>query len=892
MKTKFKNFYFLSVMLLGLTVMTSFGQNLDGFKYNGSFQPDKNMVTDRFQFNGYTNYWHDIYSDQIRYGNLFKIVVPNMDYTIAQNKIDMATEFGIPGLAMQEGFLFSFFKDQYSTLDQPTLQKLTESAAGGNVLVMVDPATEAGKKLAEKLPTDYIWKDKLKSHQYFAKDFTEVNVFYLENGSKKIYVISSASKEQRDKTLALIGSTKSLLAKYDLHRGWFGAETLLKSVTCTPGHPLEVIGKGMNEGNTWFTFTGYMDFLAQKELIDWLAKVNLPVVADVGFGQIHGLKDYDGLQVQSMFTTDSWIKYAHEKEGYVFRQVYDATGDADQYRYDGYIAAEGHKEQIDNENVPFISSTGNLYGGTENSMVLFIPKGEQITKKLMWDAIMGRREVAVLEAGKMMGPAEYRNALQLLLIDRVWLEEYFGDRIDMVATTKDYKLILNITNSYTKSVSGSLTIVLPAELKMNGGLTTQVSIPANSSKTLEFDINPQASAMKNTNPVALHFKWGEQKKSTLTMLDLPRAISAHQLLYGHAPKVTYPVTIHNFTDKTTFPVKVDVVDKTNPKKVIYTTSKSCTTGKATFTDMSFDLELPAGNYNVKVTAMGVENISQLGVGQAAGKPYLYELDLNSDGIMEYRMENDSVQITLLATGARVIEYIIKSKNDNVLFKLWPEKAADDKRSFRKRGYYPYGGFEDFLGQGSMETHRVYDAEILKKEGDYVRVKMSTDYYGNKLEKIFTLYGNSPLLEVQFALTFKNPEANVLGPQPILELGAKHWTEDVFTIPEKDGLHEYRMKPEMYYGRAFFMKEGWNAGYDEKEDITFIGAFPVTEPLFLHMWMNHPSNSEAHFYYAEFQPWTPIFQKTTMYFSYYIWGTAGKWQNGVKELRNRNLISEQ
>jgi len=892
MKTKTKNFYFLSVMLFGLTVMTSFGQNLDGFKYNGSFQPDKNMVTDQFQFNGYTNYWHDIYREQIRYGNLFKILVPKMDYTIAQNKIDMATEFGIPGMAMQEGFLYSFLKDQYSTLDQPGLQKLTESAAGGNVLVMIDPSTEAGKKLAEKLPTDYIWKDKLKSHQYNAKNFTEVNVFFLENGNKKIYVISSTSKEQRDKTLALIESTKSLLAKYDLHRGWLGAETLQKSVTCTPGHYLEVIGKGMNEGNTWFSFTGYMDFLSQKELIDWLAKVNLPVVADVGYGQMHGLKDYDGLQVQSMFTTDSWINFAHEKEGYVFRQVYDPTGETDKFKYDGYIASEGNKEQIDNENVPFISSTGNLYGGTENSMVLFIPKGEQISKKLIWDAIMDRREVAVIEAGKMMGPAEYRNALQLLLIDRVWLEEYFGDRIDMVATTRDYKLILNITNRYPKAVSGSLTIVLPPELKMTGGLTTQVSIPSNSSKTLEFELNPQAAAMRKTNPIALHFKWGEQKKSTLTMLDLPRAISTHQLLYGHAPKVTYPVTIHNFTDKSTFPVKVDVFDKSNPKKVIYTASKSCTTGKATFTNMSFDLEVPAGNYNVKVTAMGVENISQLGVGQASGKPYLYELDLNSDGIMEYRMENDSVQVTLLTTGARVIEYIIKSKNDNVLFKLWPEKAADDKRSFRKRGYYPYGGFEDFLGQGSMETHRVYDAEILKKEGDYVRVKMSTDYFGNKLEKIFTLYGNSPLLEVQFALTFKNPEANVLGPQPILELGAKHWTEDVFTVPEKDGIHEYRMKPEMYYGRAFFMKEGWYSGYDEKENITFVGAYPVTEPFFLHMWMNHPSNGEAHYYYVEFQPWTPIYQKSTMYFSYYLWGTGGKWQNGVQELRNRNLISEQ
>jgi hypothetical protein len=775
-------------------------------------------------------------------------------------------------------------------LDEPTLQKLGESTVNNNVLVILDPDKEAGKKLGEKLPKDDVWKERLKSHQFNAKDFTEVNAFYLENGTKKIYVISSKNKELRDKVSELIDNTKNLLSKYDLSRGWFGTETLLKSVTCTPGHPLEVIGKGMNEGNTWFTFSGYMDFLAQKELDEWLAKVKLPVVADVGFGQIYGLRNYDGLQVQSMFTTDSWVKYAHEKEGYVFRQVFDTT--ADPYHYDGYLAGEGNKEQIDAENVPFVTTTGTLDNDAVPCMVLFIKKGEQISKQLMWEAIMDRREVGVLGNGKMMGPELYRNALEMLLLDRIFLEEYFGDRINLEASTKDYQLNVTVTNTYTHPVSGTLDLVLPPELKMAGTMTTQVNLPANSSKTLKFGINPQASAMDKTNPIAVHYKWGTNKKSTLTILDLPRAISVQQLLYGNTPKVTYPVTIHNFTDKSTFPVKVEVLDKNNPKKVVYSSSKSCTTTTSTFNNMSFDLEVPPGSYNVKVSALGVENLSLLGVGAATGAPYLYEVDLNSDGVMEYRMENDSVQVTLLATGARVIEYIVKSRHDNVLFKLWPDKAIDEKRLFRKRGYYPYGGFEDFLGQGSMETHKVYTADILKKEGDYVRVKMTADYYGNKIEKIFTLYGNSPLLEVQFALTFKNPEANVLGPQPILELGARHWTEDVFTIPEKDGMHEYRMKPEKYYGRLFFLKEGWNAGYDTEADISFVGAFPVTEPLFLHMWMNHPSNSEAHFYYAEFQPWTPIYQKSTMYFSYYIWGAGGPWQNGVKALRERNLITEQ
>ncbi|MEI6048715.1 MAG: hypothetical protein WCS03_07425 [Bacteroidota bacterium] len=889
MKNLLKKHYVQLALLLALISSVAYAQNLDDYKYNGSFHPDQNAVTTNFQFNGYTNYWHDIYRENIRYGNLFKMVMPNVDYTIAQSKVDIADDMKIPGLWLQEGFINNLLNVQYLLLDQPTIQKLGESTGNSNTLVLIDPDTEAGKKLAEKLPKEDVWKEKLKSHQYGAKDFTAVNAFYIENASNKIFIISSKSKDLRDKVLQLIDNTKTLLGKYDLHRGWFGAETLLKSVTCTPGHPLEVIGKGMNEGNTWFTFSGYMDFLAQKELTDWLAKVNLPVVADVGFGQIYGCKDYDGLQVQSMFTTESWINYARDKQGYVFRQVFDTA--ADPYHYDGYMAGEGNKEQIDNENVPFITTTGSLYNGTENFMVLFIKKGEQITKTLMYEAIMDRCEVAVIGAGKMMGPELYRNTLELLLLDRVFLEEYFGDRINIEASTENYQLNVTLTNIYPHAVSGALEIVLPPELKMAGALSTQVNLPANTSKTLQFALQPTAGAMNKTNPVAVHYKWGTNKKSTLTILDLPRAISVQQLLYGHTPKVTYPVTIHNFSEKPTFPVKVEVLDKNNPKKVIYSSSKSCTTGTSTFKDMSFDLEVPAGSYNVKVSALGVENLSQLGVGIASGAPYLYEVDLNSDGIMEYRMENDSVQITLLATGARVIEYIVKSRNDNVFFKLWPEKAIDEKRLFRKRGYYPYGGFEDFLGQGSMETHKVYNVEILKKEGDYVRVKMSADYYGNKLEKIFTLYGNSPLLEVQFALTFKNPEANVIGPQPILELGAKHWTEDVFTVPEKDGLHEYRMKPERYYGRLFFLKEGWNAGYDTKEDISFVGAYPVTEPLFLHMWMNHPSNSEAHYYYTEFQPWIPIYQKSTMYFSYYMWASGGTWQNGVDALRKRNLITE-
>lgn len=889
MKNSFKKYPSLTLIIFLLQVTMAFSQAITDYKHNDGASLDKNVITNQFQYNGYTNYWHDIYRTYSRYGNLIKVATPNVDYTIAQSKVDIADDLQIPGLALQEGFLFNLFKSPYTVLDQPSLGKLEEAIKLSHVLVLADPDSEIGKKLASKIPADNAWREKLKSHQYGAKDFVEVRAVYLESGTKKLFVVLSKSKPFRDQLAAKIEETKTVLNQYDMHRGWFGAESLLKSVTCTAGHPLEIIGKGMNEGNTWFTLSGYMDFLTQKELVDWLAKVKLPVVADVGFGnQVYGCKDYEGLQIQQMFAKDAGIKFAKEKQGYAFRAPYDV--EADPFKYDGYIAGEGNKEQIDSENVPFVTTTGTLDSDAIPSMVLFLKKGESISKESMWKAIMDRREVGVLVNGKMMGPALYRNALELLLLDRISLEEYFGSRVTLEATTKDYQLSVEVNNTYNHAISGTVEIVLPPELKIAGSLTTAITIAANSSKTISLALNPQSSAMGKTNPIAIHLKAGTLKKSTLTMLDLPRAISVQQLLYAHTSKVTYPVTVHNYTRKSSFPVKVEVLDKANPKKVVYTTSQMCSTPASTFKNMSFNLPVPAGSYSVKVSALGLSNLSQLGVGKAEGAPYLYTMDLNSDGIMEYRLENDSVLITLLSTGARVIEYIVKSRHDNILFKLWPDKSIDDRRAFRKRGYYPYGGFEDFLGQGSMETHKVYDVEVIKKEGDYVQLKMTADYYGNKLEKIFTLYGNSPLLEIQFALTFKNPEANVIGPQPILELGATHGPEDVFMVPEKDGVHEYRMMMERYYGKLFFLKEGWNAGYDTKEDISFVGAYPVSEPLFLHMWMNHPSNPDAHHYYTEFQPWVPIYQKSTMYFSYYMWGAGGKYDTGLLALRDRNLIT--
>ena len=360
------------------------------------------------------------------------------------------------------------------------------------------------------------------------------------------------------------------------------------------------------------------------------------------------------------------------------------------------------------------------------------------TKEVMWKAILARRSVAVLDQAKMMGSEQYRATAALLYLDRVYLENYFGDKVDIQTEINGYVMDVTITNFSDQPLNGQLSFFGADALTFNSKAPAGVMLPAMGQKTIRVILQPNEKAMGQTNPIAINFKWGQQQKAVMAMLDLPPAISVHRLLFGHAPNVDYPVTIHNFTKQHTFPVKLEVFSNKNPGTAVYTTTSNFTVTTSKFQKMNFNLPLSAGHYNVKVSALGVDYTSQLGVEGSSGSVSLREEDFNKDGVPEFVMENDQVRVTLLATGARVIEYFVKSRNDNILFKLWPEKAEDDRRTFRKRGYYPYGGFEDFLGQGSMETHKVYKAEIVKKDGEFAQVKTTADYYGNEIQNILNL----------------------------------------------------------------------------------------------------------------------------------------------------------
>ena len=89
-------FYYGTVIMVLFLLSTNcfvYGQKIEDYTYDkGQLTPADNVIRSEFQFNGYTNYWHDTYHEWQRYGNLFKMALPQVEETILQSKVDIAED--------------------------------------------------------------------------------------------------------------------------------------------------------------------------------------------------------------------------------------------------------------------------------------------------------------------------------------------------------------------------------------------------------------------------------------------------------------------------------------------------------------------------------------------------------------------------------------------------------------------------------------------------------------------------------------------------------------------------------------------------------------------------------------------------------------------------------
>ncbi len=450
----------LTIALIALSVLAGFhsllaaGQNpLDKFvRISGDAREFAALVDYKGRFSGYTNYWQTLAWSWKQYGNLFLISQPDVSAAIAQNKADIAEELGIPGLVLDEGFIDAWLESRPVELEDPGDDALGQALDHRDVIVWAKPSSPLGARLSAKAPGLAGARTAFGSYQAGAANYHEVIAFVLVEGRRRLFAVLAEDAGDRRGFRELLSNVEDVVGRYDLHRGWFGTGTLLHSVTCHPGHPLEVIGQGLGQGNDWFTFSGYMDYLMQDQLGAWLEKVGLDVVVDVGTGKAshslgtvaYGLQNYDGLKIQDMPTEEEWIRFVKDRGGHIFRPVY--APECDKYKYDGQIAIDGNKKQIDTEDVPFILQTGLIKDDAPAAMVLFTEKDRRFDRGEMWKAILDRKAVGVLPLGRMMGPAPFRRALQMLLLDRVYLEDLFGDRIRLEASVEGYDLHVRVAN--------------------------------------------------------------------------------------------------------------------------------------------------------------------------------------------------------------------------------------------------------------------------------------------------------------------------------------------------------------------------------------------------------------------------------------------------------------
>ncbi|NLP10018.1 hypothetical protein GX408_06420 [bacterium] len=302
------------------------------------------------------------------------------------------------------------------------------------------------------------------------------------------------------------------------------------------------------------------------------------------------------------------------------------------------------------------------------------------------------------------------------------------------------------------------------------------------------------------------------------------------------------------------------------------------------------LDLPQGDYAAVVSASGDTVRGQIAIRRFKGSATVHEEDLNQDGVPEIVLENQKVKATILLTGGRIIEYIIKSRNENLLFKLWPQTPPWHGEPRGALAFYPYGGLEEFIGYPYIAGHINYQYKIVRANGNFVRVELWANVHGSKIAKTITLPAEGQVLEVRYSFDEMDPSLHVIGINPLIEIGPSTGPEDVYIFPEKT-LVSRRPVLDRYYGAACFLEQGWAVGYDTQMDVSLLIGYPVNDAIYLHMWNNHPDNTPTPYYYTELQPWLAIKPLTTTYFSYYLLGHDGDWSTALEAFTKLGLLTK-
>ena len=867
------------LVVLGLYVILLFAnsgkiladENLDKLVFVPGPDIGSGLSVDYFSLHGYTTYWEEFYGKRYLYAGLFAGSIREPKNEILELEDKIGQQLLLEELWMQKSFIHKLAKSKATILVAPTSAEVNSAIADKNFFIVCTDRDSVMEKLLNKIPEEL--------------RFRRNRAFYLEDGHHTLFVISSHTKEEANKLKNLVEKAVEFTRKYKMYKGITGYQTNYFSLSSLEGNPIDIIAKALNLRCSWIFVSGYNDWMVPGLVRDWLSRINFKYIFEPGqYGKncvMYGMKEYPPVQDNTLETCLEWTKKHH---GYIFGNL--SLADEKKYDFDGYLIDQGDQKKIKKIGKPFITEGRGLTKDIPPTMVVFLDKDLQLNKENIFKAILDKKCVAIFPDGDMIGPREYIESLWMLALDRIYLEHQFSERADISAKVEKENLIVSIKNRQGKILNGDLLFDIPQELTLGENVRWMpVSLGAWEQRTIELPISYTNKAAGKINPIALTLDWSENRYTTITHLDIPHPIEIHRLLLVDEDKFSFPITVWNCSKNGKVNVKIDIFSTKNALQPVLSKNISVAAHHARETIYKQDFLLKEGEYTIKVSALDYVAEGRISVKKCSGEVTTYLEDLNDDGIDEIVMENSQIRTTILLTGGRVIEYILKSKNENLLFKLWPQTPPLHNSPIGRRRFYPYGGLEEFIGQPTIETHIIFRHKILKPSGHYASVKVWANIHGNRIEKIITLRGDSTVLEVKYSFRTMDESLNIIGINPLIQIGPSTGPEDIYYFPVAGKMEERRPCLENYYGYLFHLNQGWVAGEDTKMNLSLAIAYPVDATLFMHYWSNHPNNTPTPYFYTELQPWIRIKHGTTTYFTYYLLGYDSNWKDAVQDLRD-------
>jgi len=855
----------LLTMAVFSAILCAAGQEFDSVRRLAPVDRADGIHEFPFSFDGYAGHWSRDEWSWFSARGLFLHSDPTARASVWAMEEEIGNQLLLEELWIERGFILELAARDFTVVEGSAIKSIEGGdAAGTQLIATLDREPFAAGLLAHLAPEI---------------QFRRNRAFMVHNGKQDLFVLACPTQDELIRLKTHVMEAVELTRNYDFHRGLAGVGTNHLTITTGYQHnPFFLISLLRELGCTWIMASGYNDWMLAGPVREALQEIDDPFVwvsgQSVTGGVMFGIERYPDIQDN---TVEQCLDWAAERGGYYFADL-PAAGDENSGKYKGYIlTGSGNQDRIVELAAPFVTHTGEINRGAPAFMVVLLEKGALLTQDSLMQGILGRRAVAVFPDGVVAGPPELRNAMQILLLEGAVLDSRFPGALALTARIEAGELTVDLRNRGAEPLHAGLTLRAGKDIRvLQDDAIDPIALAPGESRSLALPIEvlPESSDRNNLVEVVAASEAGQAR--ALAHFNAPPAVTVHPLMFDTPGAIAYPISVWNPGDSGSIPVHVSVTRRDTGEQVI-DLDRSIEAGQWEEGRDSVDLNLAAGDYLASVSALGVTDTGIIAIRPPEGAASTREEDFNEDGIPEIVMENDYVRVVVLRTGGRIIEYTLKENGKNMFFKLWPEKPPMHGKVGGTRQFYPFGGLEEFIGYPYIGGHIEYRYEILQSGGDRARVRVWANIHGSEISKIYTLYGGGPLLEARYEFSNMSPSLNVIGINPLFELGDSTGPEDRYYFPEEE-LAETRPELERYFGRATFPKQGWSAGYDTEAGISLVIGYPVDAAVYLHLWNNHPNNTPTPYYYTEIQPWIELNHGTTTYFTYYVLGSTEPWES--------------